>query len=260
MLKKFSDKMQSELKLAQELQMKFTNKLANKLGDYEIFFDRKYSTQIGGDFITSYEFSDGKKFAVILADMPGHGIPAALILTAFKVLCSDALRTEKTSGEILSLINKSFINLNLNSYPSVCCIIIDNEKKNIEYSNAGHPYPFIISEDKQIKTIENNQILLGVMETQYATNIIELKKGETLYMYSDGVIEIPQAALNNMEKSDVSRDDDDEYNILNLAEFIIRNEALGIQNIFNKIYDNIIALKNITEVEDDIMLLSVALK
>ncbi|HON56997.1 MAG TPA: SpoIIE family protein phosphatase, partial [bacterium] len=220
-LTEFNNKMKNELKLAQDLQMKFTPNLSRKFGNYNIQFSRKYSSQIGGDFITSYDFEDSAKFAIILADMPGHGIPAALVSTAFKVLCLDALRSEKSSGEILSQINENFLNLNLNLYPSVCCLVIDKENKIIEYSNAGHPYPFIISADKTIQTIEQNEILLGVMNYNYATQQIKLKPKDTIYLYSDGLIEIQQSALNNISKPEISRDDEDEYNILNLAEFLI---------------------------------------
>ncbi|MBP7654623.1 SpoIIE family protein phosphatase [Candidatus Dependentiae bacterium] len=249
LLSEFNKKMNYELELAQELQMKITPQIECKFGNYEIEFNRKFSSQIGGDYIEGYKFKSGNKFAVMIADMPGHGIPSALLLSSFKALTFQAFQKEKSSGEIMTLVNKNFMALNINVYPTACCLVIDKDNNTIEYTNAGHPYPFIVDLEGNVKTIDLNQTLLGISDTTYATNNIELKKNESLFLYSDGIIELNSNSGNE--------------NFFDMNKFInYVSEQKKTNNSFDflKLYKKLSEIRESEEFEDDIMLLTITLK
>ncbi|HPG30998.1 MAG TPA: SpoIIE family protein phosphatase [bacterium] len=248
LLSDFSKKMNYELQLARELQLKITPKIECEFGDYAIGFNRKFSSEIGGDYIEGYKFRDGDKFAIMIADMPGHGIPAALLLSSFKVFTFQAFQTEKSSGEIMSQVNKNFMTINMNVFPTACCLVIDKKNKTIEYTNAGHPFPFIIGPDSGSRIIDLNETLLGIFEKEYKTNYIDLNKDETLYLYSDGIIEI-------ISKSDGKN----LFDLSNLIDFLCEQKRLNKGFDFTNLYNRLIQITGSDDLDDDIMALAITL-
>jgi serine phosphatase RsbU (regulator of sigma subunit) len=250
LLSNFREKMNLELSLAQELQTKITPSILSEFGDYDIFFKRKFSSKIGGDYIEGYKFKSGDKFAILLADMPGHGIPAALILSVFKVFAYEALRTEKTAAEIMNIINANFSELNINVFPSACCIIIDKKNKCIEYVNAGHPYPFIIHSDRSSTILEENQLLLCVGGSEYKNQYTKLKKGDRFSFYSDGIIEM----ISRKSENDFSF-----FSLNGLIDFMCKRNEKKMDEVFEELYKKLIKFHGSDDFEDDIMLCTISL-
>jgi len=246
-------KTRTELNLAHDILMKLTPPLIKEFGNFSINFNRRYSSQIGGDFIEGHYCKNHDKFIILIADMPGHGISAALILSAFKAIANDVLRADdnhivKSSGEILTLLNKNLIKLNLNVYPTACCLILDKNNNSIEYSNAGHPYPFIIHSSKEPTIFKDNEMLLGVTDFVYSTKKIELNEGDKLILYSDGITEINDKIDNMLT-----------FGFYDFVQFIEKNKQLQDGILFSELFSKLSQIHGSTDFDDDIMLLTISL-
>jgi len=253
LLTNFQTNINNELRLAQELQRKITPQILESFGNFDIFFFRKYSLQIGGDFIDGYKYKNSDKFAIILGDMPGHGIPAALILSAFKAFTFQAVSSEPECGIMMDNINQNIINLNLNVYPSSCCFILDSSNNSIEYTNAGHPYPFIIDSAGEIKILENeNQMLLGFSDNiRYNASKIKLNPGQTIFLYSDGFIEVTPAQK-EMEPFDIN-------SLTAYYKEIILNK-IPFGKATENLHSKLMQYHGSENFDDDMMLLAITLK
>jgi len=128
-------------------------------------------------------------------------------------------------------------------------MIIDNDKKIIEYTNAGHPYPFIIDSSGGSRIVDYNETLLGITDCKYTANTLILNDGDTIYLYSDGIVEM---TADNIDAGN--------FDISGLTEFLCARRDADKSLVFSELYKKLIEFYGSEDFEDDIMLLSVALR
>ncbi len=157
-------------------------------------FYHRPSKVVGGDFYYSQKV-DENHIAFIVADVMGHGITSnyvvALMKGAFKVLAKQT----QSSGELLSKLNNilfdEFDKMEIFATGLVC--IIDTKNLKLEISNAGHYPPSILNKDKEVITnIKFKKgIPIGILEnSKYETETVDLSDTSTIWMYTDGILEI----------------------------------------------------------------------
>jgi serine phosphatase RsbU (regulator of sigma subunit) len=144
---------------------------------------------VGGDIFDIWKVRE-ETVGIFLADITGHGLPAAFIASMTKMCL--ALAPEQEPSSILS-----FLNRNLSKYlpdgrfiTAVCCII-DSTNKILSYCNGGHPPPFLYKNDRNdVISLSDRGMPLNVNpEFAFKTSEIKVNKGDKLYLYSDGVFE-----------------------------------------------------------------------
>ncbi|MBN2533148.1 MAG: SpoIIE family protein phosphatase [Spirochaetales bacterium] len=147
---------------------------------------------VGGDLYDFIQISPDI-LGVIIADVSGHGIPAAFIAAMAKM--SFYLHTINTisTARVLNQVNKDMCsNLHLDEYfftTTYCLINLISNR--VKYSNAGHPPVFIYrKESNHIEEINNKCLIMGLnRDAKYTEVEVELNKGDRLIFYTDGVIE-----------------------------------------------------------------------
>jgi serine phosphatase RsbU (regulator of sigma subunit) len=147
--------------------------------------------EIGGDFLNLVEVGH-RKYGAVIADVMGHGITAALATGAFKSAFSLMVKdTAENPSLLLASLNNHFFKDISSMFASCLFAFIDLGKKEITIARAGHYYPmFFRKELNDLESFELSGTALGIKKhAVYEQRIFEIKKGDKLLFYSDGIIE-----------------------------------------------------------------------
>ena len=184
--------MKKDLKMAQKIQEAIIpkvfpkDKLLNLCGLY-VPMD-----ELGGDFYDVFKISDNK-IVILIVDVCGHGVPAALITTMAKVSFVNFSKDNRTPAEITSLVNDELCRVigEKDTYLTAFYCILDTEEKSITYTNAGHPEMYILKHDNEIIKLKLNSPIVGMMgNLKFSNDTYKLlETGDKIVFYTDGVIE-----------------------------------------------------------------------
>ena len=159
--------------------------------EFEIFASMKPAKEVGGDFYDFF-FVDSDKFALVIADVSGKGIPAALFMMRAKTAIRSLAESGLTPGEILAKANNSLCEGNdADMFVTVWLGIIDLKTGVMTCANAGHEYPAIKRRGGDYELLKDKHSLaLAVMENMKPKEYeVTLELGDKLFVYTDGVPE-----------------------------------------------------------------------
>ena len=166
--------------------------------EIDIFASMDPAREIGGDFY-DYFFVDDDHLCLIIADVSGKGMPAALVMMASKIALSDSAKTGKSPARILEETNTLICaNNRENMFVTVWVGILEVSTGLLTTANAGHEYPafakpggpFVLLKDK-------HELVIGIRPDQkYSEHSLQMTPGSRLFVYTDGV---PEAASSEGE-------------------------------------------------------------
>ena len=146
--------------------------------------------EVGGDFYDFY-LIDKDHLCMVIADVSGKGIPAALFMMISKIIIQSCAMLGRSAGEILTKTNEALCSNNkMEMFVTVWIGVLEISTGKLVASNAGHEYPAIKtgSEFKLLK--DKHGLVIGAMDgIQYKEYELDLKPGDKLFLYTDGVAE-----------------------------------------------------------------------
>lgn len=160
--------------------------------EFEIFAQMLPAKAVGGDF---YDFFlvDETHLAVVIADVAGKGVPAALFMVIAKTLIKNHMQIGVTPDEAFDIVNKELCEHNLETGMFVTAFmgILNTVTGEFFYVNAGHTPPLIYRKDDGYHwlPIRKSLFLAGLDSTEYETDGIILREGDRIFLYTDGVTE-----------------------------------------------------------------------
>ena len=147
---------------------------------------------VGGDFYDFLQISENH-IAIAIADVMGKGMPAALMMSCFRSAVRAYANIESEDTTILGIIRK--LNLMVcgectnGEFITFFYAVIDAEKKNITYCNCGHE-PTVLLRDGNKLEFDKGGLVLGVdPKAEYEIDTVELKNGDGMIFYTDGLID-----------------------------------------------------------------------
>jgi phosphoserine phosphatase RsbU/P len=150
-------------------------------------------SEVGGDF---YDFDSRRPggLGLIVADVSGHGVPAALVASMVKVgFAAEAERIDRP-GLVLKNINRMLCGKFAGAFVTAACAFIVAADHKLFYASAGHPAPLLRRSGGQVEALEERGLLLAVADdAEYATAEVELNDGDRLVFFSDGMVEARNA-------------------------------------------------------------------
>ena len=149
--------------------------------------------QVGGDFYDFF-FVDRDRMAFLIADVSGKGIPAALFMATAKLTLQNCLRDCDTLAEAVQTANNALCAQNeAEMFVTSWIGVLDITTGVLTSVSAGHNPPVLISADGSepvfLRRKRNGFVLAGMEDVRYREESIELKKGDRIFLYTDGVTE-----------------------------------------------------------------------
>ncbi len=192
--------LEEQVEIARQVQYRLLPKSTLQVPGVQIATEYKPSEQIGGDFYDVFP-SEGHGIAVLIGDVSGKGIPAALLMGVIH----GAVRTASWQSAAAShQVESKRLNQLLcdqasgNRFASMFWCVYDEPLRSLRYVNAGHCPPFLIARrDGQLVTtrLDKGGPVLGLLpEATYEAATVEIASGDLLVMYSDGLVEATNAA------------------------------------------------------------------
>lgn len=189
-----NERIHSELNLANSIQ---ANILPNtfppfpKYSEFDLYAIMEPAKEVGGDF---YDFFmiDETHIAVVIGDVSGKGIPAAMVMVITRTLIKNHAEIDLSPGEVFTRTNKMLAESNEEGlFVTAWMAVIDLTDGGVVYTNAGHNPPIIRKKDKDFE-IHNGKpgfVLAGMDGLQYDNFNTKLEPGDELMIYTDGVTE-----------------------------------------------------------------------
>ncbi|MCR4623452.1 MAG: PP2C family protein-serine/threonine phosphatase [Alphaproteobacteria bacterium] len=193
-----------ELTLSAKLQKSILPGNSLKRDDVDVWADSIPAAEVGGDF---YDFFwlDDTKVGIVMADVSGKNVTAAMFSIIAKTLIKSFSKIYKSPAECFKEVNKTLCEENVTTmFVTAMYGIFDTETHELTYTNAGHLPIAVVHPSKEPSFLEcDSGIALGIMEdVTFQDNKYILSPGEIIMMYTDGVTE---AANNSGEEFDFSR-------------------------------------------------------
>ena len=184
------EKTRTELDVAKEIQMATLPTEFVTSEDIEIQAELKAAKHVGGDFY-DYFLLDNEHAALVIADVSGKGIPAAMFMMKTITCFRNCVSIDKTPEEVLKEVNR-IINKGNDSNMFVTCFyaVINTKTGEMNFANAGHNPPIVGQKQDYHYLKCKPGFVLGPLKDVFVTNEkYQLKNGDTLTLYTDGITE-----------------------------------------------------------------------
>jgi len=180
----------NELEMAREIQLSILPHEVPKLRGLEIAARYSPMSSVAGDF---YDFLmvDEKRMGILIADVSGHGLPAALIASMLQVALAAQFPHACDPAQVLAGLNLSFCGKFKHHFVTAAYVFVDMEKGILRYGGAGHP-PLLFwrqSEQSASEVLENGLLLGMFPEATYSFVEVPLGSGDKAILYTDGILE-----------------------------------------------------------------------
>jgi sigma-B regulation protein RsbU (phosphoserine phosphatase) len=181
-----------ELDIARTIQKSILPEEVPQVAGLEIAVRHEPMTAVAGDF---YDFVriDERRFGVLVADVSGHGVPAALIASMLKMAFATHSSDAADPAQLLAKLNGAMCGKFSAHFVTAVYAVIDMERGTITYSGAAHP-PILLGRNGSTQELAENGLMLGAFPfAQYANASVPLGAGDRLLLYTDGLVEASNA-------------------------------------------------------------------
>jgi sigma-B regulation protein RsbU (phosphoserine phosphatase) len=192
-IQKTNEMLNQQLEMAKQVQQSLIREVNSNTNNIRIISKYMPALEIGGDFYNITELGDGK-IVIVIGDVSGHGISAALLTAMLSMMIKTHIDKYKNPSQFLFHINNAFIDTfgeqsNNHMYAGMFYAMIDTRTKRIYYSNAGQPFPvFVNSDANKVYELEASGTPIGMMkDSRYEYKIALYDADDLLLIYTDGL-------------------------------------------------------------------------
>jgi len=189
-------RLEREISLAQAIQSGFFPKSWPELPGIEVAGLSEPASQVGGDYFDVIELG-GDRCALVVADISGKGFSAALLMASLRAALRAQVHNRLKVEETISMVNSAFVEDSpANRFVTLFYGEVDCRIHRFRFVNAGHNPPFFLRHnDQSLHQLEEGGPILGFMKgLPFVPGEVELEVGDTILMYTDGVVEAQNQA------------------------------------------------------------------
>jgi serine phosphatase RsbU (regulator of sigma subunit) len=185
------ESMERELAIAREVQRELLPRACPVMPGLMLSGACRPAIGVGGDYYDYLQFSDDR-LGIVIADVAGKGIPAALLMAGLQASVRSLAGPAVEPGEVNRRLNGMlYRSTSTSRYATLFFAIYDARRRLLQYSNAGH-FPPLHIKAGSVERLTADGIPLGLMEEAlYGQGQRELETGDLLAMYTDGIVEAP---------------------------------------------------------------------
>lgn len=214
--------------------------------EFDVYAVMHPAKEVGGDF---YDFfllgEDSSRLGVVIADVSGKGIPAALFMMSAKTLIKNFAESGMEPAAIFTRANQELCRNNeAGMFVTAFMGILDVRTGRFVYANAGHNPPLFGKNGKtfEFMKLKSGFMLGGLEGVQYVQEEILFENGDALFLYTDGVTEGQNASS-------------ELYGDARLREILNGTDGGSPESLLNTVWENVSAFENGTEQSDDLTML-----
>lgn len=188
------ERINTELSMATQIQESMLPSIFPPYPDrkeFDIYAAMDPAREVGGDF---YDFFlvDENHLGIVIADVSGKGVPAALFMMISKTILQNCAMLGSPVSDVLTQTNESLCAENkMDMFVTAWIGILDLQTGKMSCSSAGHEYPAVMSDSRKFELVRNKSgfVLGGFEGLRYQAYEITLKPGDKIFIYTDGVPE-----------------------------------------------------------------------
>ena len=245
---KVSEKIQSEIRLAQKLQQRFLPRPLQLPDNIELKGELRQSKSVGGDLYEYFLVNNLLYFAI--GDVSGKGIPAALYMASVVKLFRYVASKQTSTARICNTINTYMSdNSDDDMYVTMFVGVLDITTGEITFTNAGHPEPLVVHPNRRIEPLKfYSDSPIGILENySYNEYKYTLEDGALLLLYTDGITDAEDARSQFYGKN-------------RLTDNIRTSPSLHPEEVIDTILEGLRKHTHDAELSDDFTLLSILYK
>lgn len=182
--------LQKELHLARDIQMRLLPKEPPEIAGYAVAGQSQPALRVGGDYFDFLKLDDGR-WGLCLADVSGKGITASLLMANVQATIRGQSRLSPDAGKCVEHSNRMlYESTDADKFVTLFYAVLDTQTDTLDYSNAGHNPPILVSSERVPMLLEVGGPVLSVMpQFPYRRAQVSMHPGDTLLVYSDGYSE-----------------------------------------------------------------------
>jgi sigma-B regulation protein RsbU (phosphoserine phosphatase) len=185
-------KIQKELEIARRIQTSILPRAYPDSDHFTVAARYVPMTSVAGDF---YDFllTDPQQAGLLIADVSGHGVPAALIASMVKLAATSQRANAADPASLLSGMNTVLHGNTQEQFVTAAYVYLDAASATLRYSAAAHPPMLLLRDGKVLELTENGLMLAAFSFATYSTAEYPLESGDRLVLYTDGILEAANA-------------------------------------------------------------------
>jgi len=212
------ERIQKEIELCREIQHAFLPKDAFRFDGIDTKGLSIPAREVGGDFF-NYFLLDKSRLALMIGDVSGKGLPAALLMANFQATVKAMLPLESDLGKLAVDLDREIESSTPpEQFLTLFIAILDLKTRTLRYVNAGHNPQLLLRSDGSLLRLESTGRPLGLLQGGgYAEVRLTLEKGDCVFLYTDGLVE-------------AENEGGQEFGMQNLEKLLTENEARSFEN------------------------------
>jgi sigma-B regulation protein RsbU (phosphoserine phosphatase) len=242
--------LQREIGLAQKIQTRLLNGKTPKISRGEVVGTSLPARLVGGDYYDFYPLKNGK-IRIIIGDVMGKGIPAAMLMILTRGAFRSAAVSTSGPGETLTAMNNALIDdfRSLSSFVTLFCADWNPHTGTLSHANAGHHQPLVIRGfDQQQEILCSEGVMIGALPNQtYKEEQTKLFTNDIVFFYTDGIIEA------HNRKGDL-------YKLNRLKDELVQNNNKNVCEIKETVINSIHQFTEEAPQKDDITMVILKVK
>ena len=238
-LRRMNDQMTRDLQIARRVQEALVPQGSFRTDRVEIRSAYIPSETLSGDFYDY--FSQGDSLYLFVADVSGHGLPAAILVSLLKSYIHTEADPGRSLAEFMSNLNNFLFSVSLPTQFATAQLFRLDGDRHLFYANAAHP-PFLLyrRETKKVEVVEHPGNLLGAMpDMEFEEKPVNVAPGDTLFVYTDGLTDRRNAS-------------GEFYSLDRVAAILEESAGLDLAIAYDRIYKDVTEFPATAEFKDDI--------
>ncbi len=238
-------RLEKDVEIARRIQKHLLPPVPQDIPGLEIALHFVAASQASGD---TYDFLtlDQDRVAILIGDVTGHGVGAALLTHAAQAAVRSYLELVPDLGELVGRLNNRLVQgVEAGIFMSVILLVLDRRQKTLHYVNAGHPPLLLVQEGSSIE-FEKTGMVLGVAEDQVyeVKGPIQLNQGDLCFLRTDGV----------EETMSIGREI---YGVPRLREYLVQHRDQSAEEILSGLDDDLRLHSGGQDQEDDVTMIAI---
>lgn len=195
------ERLEEELSIARDIQNGLLPKVPPQVPGFAFAGLNIPSLQVGGDYYDCFQISE-QRVVLAIGDVSGKGVGASLLMANLQASLHALIDTGLSLAQIVQRINNiAHKNTPFDKFITFFVALVDTQKKDLVYVNAGHNPPYLQHTDGSFEVLDAGGLILGMMpDVPYEMGHVAMQAGDTLLMFTDGVSEAMNEAGEEFEE------------------------------------------------------------